>query len=228
MILLALALALPRQQSPADKAIDAAVATYSQVRTARASFTQTIKNALTGTSLNSRGEFEQQRPDRFAFRFIDPKGDVIVSDGRFVWLYLPSTAPGQVIKSPISSAATGSLDLIGEFFTNPRARYTIADGGAAEVDGRAARVVGLVPKQRDASIVRARVWIDPENGRLLQFEAEEASGVTRLVRITSFAPNVTVSPGAFSFKPPKGVRVVDGNTLGGRPGAPPRGTTSAR
>ena len=227
MILLALALALSTQ-SPADKAIDAAVAAYAQVRTARASFTQTIKNALTGTTLSSRGEFEQQRPDKFAFRFLDPKGDVIVSDGRFVWLYLPSTSPGQVIKSPVSGAAVGSLDLIGEFFTNPRARYTITDAGAATLDGRTTRAVSLVPKQRDASLVRARVWIDPENGGLLQFEAEEASGVTRLVRIKSFVPNVTVNPGAFSFKPPKGVRVIDGNTLGAPPGAAPRGTTSAR
>jgi outer membrane lipoprotein carrier protein len=204
-----LVLALSTPQSPADKAIDAAVSAYSHVRTARASFTQTIKNALTGSTLNSRGEFEQQRPDKFAFRFADPKGDAIVSDGRFVWLYLPSTSPGQVIKSPLNSTATGSLDLIGEFFTNPRERYDIGDGGGVTLDGRPARVVSLIPKLRNATFLRARVWIDPETGGLLQFEAEEPTGVTRLVRITSFVPNVAVSAGTFSFKPPKGVRVID-------------------
>jgi outer membrane lipoprotein-sorting protein len=33
------------------------------------------------------------------------------------------------------------------------------------------------------------------------------------VRITSFSPNAKVSTAAFSFKPPKGVKVVDGSTL---------------
>ena len=53
------------------------------------------------------------------------------------------------------------------------------------------------------------------DGKLLQFEAEEPSGVTRRVRITSWTPNVDVSAAAFVFKPPKGVRVVDRDAIGG-------------
>src|SRR5690606_21475227 len=105
-------------QSPADRAIVAAVRAYAQVRTARATFEQTIRNPLIGRTLTSRGEFEQARPDRFAFRFSDPEGDVIIADGRYVWAYLPSSEPGQVIRSPLTSDAAGSLDLIGEFFSN--------------------------------------------------------------------------------------------------------------
>ena len=196
-------------QSPADRAIDAAVAAYAGVRTARASFEQTITNPLLGSTFHSRGEFEQARPNLFAFRFSEPKGDVIVSDGRHVWAYLPSSTPGRVTRMPLSSDAAGSLDLIGEFFTNPRSRYAIGDGGAATVGGRAVHVVMLSPKERDAAFVRAKVWIDPEDGSLAQFEAEEHSGITRLVRITRFLPNVPVSRNAFTFTPPKGVEVVD-------------------
>jgi outer membrane lipoprotein carrier protein len=209
-------LAFAVQASPADHAIDAAVGAYARIRTARAQFEQTVSNALTGSKLSSRGEFEQERPDKFAFRFSSPKGDVIVSDGKSVWLYLPSSAPGQVIRSSLAAGPAGSLDLIGEFFSNPRSRYTITDGGAATVNGRTARIVKLMPRQRDATFLRAQVWIDPQDGSLLEFEAEEASGVTRHVRITSFAPNVAVTRGAFVFKVPKGVRVVDGSALGGR------------
>lgn len=215
-LLLAATAVVAIQTTPADRAIDAAVNAYASIRTARASFEQTVTNPLTASALRSKGEFEQARPDRFAFRFTDPKGDVILSDGKFVWLYLPSSTPGQVIRAPLASGPAGSLDLIGEFFSNPRARYTVTDGGAATVDGRATRIVGLTPKQRDAAFVRARVWIDPADGSLVQFEAEEPSGITRLVRITSFTPNAEVSTGAFRFAVPKGVRVVDSKTLGGR------------
>jgi outer membrane lipoprotein carrier protein len=212
---LAFALAVPgaRAQDPAGAAIDRAVDAYAKVRTARATFEQVVTNPLTGSRLQSRGEFEQARPDRFAFRFADPKGDLIVSDGKFVWLYLPSSTPGQVIRAPLTADVEGSIDLIGTFFSNPRTRYTVTDAGAATIGGRATRAVTLVPKTRGGSFLRAKVWIDAGDGTLRQFEAEEASGVVRVVTITAFTPNAPVSPTAFRFKPPKGVRVVEQSDL---------------
>lgn len=197
------------QQDAASAAVDRAVSAYGSVRTARASFDQTVENPLTGSKLRSRGEFEQARPDRFAFRFSDPAGDLIVSDGKYVWVYLPSSTPGQVIRAPLSSEVEGSIDLIGTFFTNPRARYTISDAGSATIDDRATRAVVLVPKAKDAGIVKAKVWIDVKDGTLRQFEAEEANGIVRTVHITTFTPNAKVSPTAFTFKPPRGVKVVN-------------------
>jgi outer membrane lipoprotein-sorting protein len=82
--------------------------------------------------------------------------------------------------------AAGSLDLIGEFFRSPRTRYTIGDGGTAKVGDRAVHIVELTPRGQDAAFVRARVWIDPTSGSLVQFEAHEPSGIVRLVTITRF------------------------------------------
>jgi chaperone LolA len=197
-------------QSPADKAIDAAVSAYANIRTAKASFEQTITNPLLGSTLKSKGDFEQQRPNRFAFRFTDPKGDVIICDGQYVWVYLPASSPGRVNRAVCGGAgAAGSLDLIGEFFTNPRDRYTIGDGGSTSVGDRRAHIVQLTPRSKEADFVRAKVWIDPATGSLLQFEAVEPNGLTRLVRITSFTPNAPVRSNAFTFAVPKGVKVVD-------------------
>lgn len=197
------------QASPADKAIDAAVAAYADIRTAKATFEQSIRNPLLGSTLRSRGEFEQARPNRFAFRFSDPKGDVIICDGRHVWVYLPSSAPGRVNRAACGGDAAGSLDLIGEFFNSPRTRYTIGDGGAATIEGKALRIVELTPKEQGTAFVRARVWIDPATGSLAQFEAQEPNGLVRLVKITSFAANVAVPESSFKFTPPRGVQIVD-------------------
>ena len=85
--------------------IDHAVNTYATMRTSRMIFTQTITNPLTGVTSTSRGEMQQQVPGKIAVRFTEPPGDRIVSDGQYLWIYLPSSAPGQVIRSP---AATNS------------------------------------------------------------------------------------------------------------------------
>lgn len=200
-------------QSPAEAAVDRAVKAYSSVRTAKATFEQTIRNPLTGSDIRSRGEFEQSRPDRFAFRFSDPKGDVILSDGKYVWLYLPSSTPGQVIRAPLTSDIEGSIDLIGAFFDNPRSRYNLSDGGTATIEEHDTRVVNLVPRANGASFKSAKVWIDTDSGILRQFEAEELNGVVRRVLIKSYVPNAQVARSAFTFTPPKGVRIVDGETL---------------
>ena len=158
MYILPLLVAVTIQASPADKAIDVAVKAYANIKTAKASFEQTITNPLLGSTLRSKGDFEQSRPNRFAFRFTDPKGDVIICDGQYVWAYLPTSAPGRVNRMPCGG---GSLDLIGEFFTNPTQRYTISDGGAETVGERKAHIVLLTPKSKDAAFTRAKVWIEP-------------------------------------------------------------------
>ena len=88
--------------------------------------------------MKASGEFQQQRqPARFSFRFVQPKGDMIVGDGKWLWVYLPSSTPGQVIKVPMTEGGAGSLDLASRFFDSPKTRFTITDAGTATVGGRA-------------------------------------------------------------------------------------------
>jgi outer membrane lipoprotein-sorting protein len=71
-------------------------------------------------------------------------------------------------------------------------------------------VLLLTPKKGQSSpFTRAKVWVDNEDGLVRQFQVEEASGVTRHVRLTSLKVNVPVNAGAFSFAPPAGVRVIE-------------------
>jgi len=112
-----------------DQTLDRAVAAWGKVKTARATFEQTVTNSLTGSSATAHGEYQQQRPNRVAIRFTDPSGDRIVSDGASVWVYLPSSAPGQVVKRSASDATALPLDITGEFLTDPRGRYDITSAG---------------------------------------------------------------------------------------------------
>src|SRR5689334_1470933 len=90
-LLAPLSLAAARPQADL---LDRAVAAWSKVKTARATFEQTIDNPLTGRTLTASGEYQQQRPGKLSVRFSQPADDRIVADGSRLWLYLPSTTPG--------------------------------------------------------------------------------------------------------------------------------------
>jgi len=193
-----------------DQTLDRAVAAWGKVKTARATFEQTVTNSLTGSSATAHGEYQQQRPNRVAIRFTDPSGDRIVSDGASVWVYLPSSAPGQVVKRSASDATALPLDITGEFLTDPRGRYDITSAGVGTVAGHPAKALLLSPKaQTQAPFTKATIWVDDDDALIRQFEVVEPSGVTRRIRITSLDLNVPVDKSTFSFTPPAGVRVVE-------------------
>ena len=142
-------------------------------------------------------------------RFTDPAGDRIVADGKWLWLYLPSTNPGQVIRSPMGKSASGVTDFLGQLLDNPKARFTPSNAQAASVDGRAAHAVSLTPKEKSLPFTKATIWVDNGDGLVRQFETVDQSGVIRKVSIVKMQVNPKVDASVFNFTPPKGTRVVD-------------------
>ena len=189
--------------------LDRAVAAWAKVRTVRGTFEQTIVNSLTGRTMTTTGEYQQDRPGKLSVVFAAPANDRIVADGKNVWLFLPSSAPDQVIKTPLGAGGTGTMDLTAQFLVAPRSKYAISLAGALSVSGRPTHAFALVPRTAGgAPFKTATVWIDDADAVIRQFEVTEASGVQRRVRLTSFKTNVPVDASAFVFTPPPGVRIV--------------------
>jgi outer membrane lipoprotein carrier protein len=207
------ALPLAAEAQPAQAAVDRAVTAYNRLTTVRAEFVQSLTNPLTGSRLTARGEFLRRRPNRIAINFTDPAGDRIVADGEAVWVYLPSAAPGQVVKLSPRSADATRVDPASQFLVDPQRRFTISDAGPSTVRGRATREVVLVPRTAAAPFTRARVWIDERDSLIRQFEVTEPSGLVRRVVITRLRLDVPVPNSAFVFTPPAGTRIVDGEAF---------------
>lgn len=189
--------------------LDRAAAAYQTVRTLSADFVQIVTNPLVGAPDTTRGRLFEMRPNHFAMRFTDPKGDRIVADGRRLWLYTPSTTPGQVIRTAIPSAGTTGPNLIGQFADRPRERYrarylradSLADGWSDAIE--------LVPRSDDAPYAKAVVWIDRDDALIRRIEIEETSGQGRTVLLRKLAVNRGVPGREFRFSPPAGLQVVD-------------------
>ena len=198
------------KQASVDATIVRAQAAWSKVKTLRASFDQSITNPITGSSMESKGTLQQRKPGKLAITFTQPAGDRIVADGKFVWVYLQSATPGQVVKLADTDVGAASTDLIGQFLTTPRAKYDVLDAGTEKVNGRTARALVLTAKAGERlPFIRAKVWVDSADALIRQFESTDANGISRKVKITAMAPNASVQNDAFVFKVPKGVRIVE-------------------
>jgi len=209
-VLLVACVAAPLDAQNVDATIDRGVAAWAKVKTVRGTFEQTVTNQITGSSATARGQYVQERPNRLSIRFSQPASDAIVADGKAVWIYLPSTSAGQVIKRPAIDPGAMPIDLTGQFLESPRAKYDITAAGAKTVDGHATHALKLVPKKgTNAPFTQATVWVDDDDALIREFEETEPSGVTRHVRLTAIETNPTVDRSAFVFKVPAGVKIVD-------------------
>lgn len=195
-----------RAQS-ADAVIDRAVAAYARLNSMRAEFRQTLTNPLTGNTQTTNGVILRKKPNLLSINF--ESGDRVAADGSTLWVYLPSSTPGQVIKMPYNGLNAGSVDPADEFLNEPRTRFTMTSSGTATIDGRATHAVTLVPKRANPNLTSAKVWIDDSDSSIRQFDVETPNGLKRHVVITSFTANPTLSTSSFHFAVPKGAKIVD-------------------
>jgi outer membrane lipoprotein carrier protein len=191
----------------ADAIIDRAVAAYARLNSMRAEFTQTLTNPLTGSSQTTSGVILRKKPNLLSINF--ESGDRVAADGSTLWLYLPSSVPGQVVRMPYTGGNASAVDPADQFLNSPRSRFTVTSAGTATVGGRATHAITLMPKRANAGFTSAKVWIDDNDASIRQFDVETANGLKRHVVITSFTANPALAKSTFQFAVPKGAKVVD-------------------
>jgi outer membrane lipoprotein carrier protein len=201
------ALPLGARAQTSDAVIDRAVAAYSRLNSMRAEFRQTLTNPLTGNTQTTSGVILRKKPNLLNITF--DSGDRVTADGSTLWVYLPSSVPGQVIRMPYTGANASAIDPADQFLNSPRSRFNVTASGTATVGGRAAHIVTLVPKRANGAFTSARIWVDDADSSIRQFDVETANGLKRHVVITSFTPNPDLSKAGFRFAVPKGAKIVD-------------------
>lgn len=182
--------------------------TYRALTSIRATFRQTIEDRMIGTQ-ESRGELVQSGNATLAMRFSDPAGDAIVLDGTHVWLYTPSTTPGQVIRMGIPNDPVYGPNVLARILDKPTERYETTLLRADTLEGRRVDVVEFIPNVADPLFRRAVIWFDRESFLPRRLELDELTGIRRILTLSRIRVNTSVARREFTFDVPSGVRVVD-------------------
>jgi outer membrane lipoprotein carrier protein len=209
LILVGLLATTAAHAQDAGAVIGRAARVYRSLASLQADFVQVIDNPMID-SAESKGTLVQAGNAKLAMRFTDPPGEAIVIDGKHVWVYTPSTVPGQVIrlKAPSGGPAYG-YNLLAWFLDRPAERYRPSYLRNERIGGRTTDVIKLVPAVPDMPFTEAIIWLDREDALPRRLEIHEQSGATRTLRLARLRVNQKMPDKTFSFKVPAGARIVD-------------------
>jgi outer membrane lipoprotein carrier protein len=183
----------------------------SGLKSLRAQFTQTIKDAQGHQTDQTRGELLVLRPGRFRWEShtvadaagsgpAADSGQVLIADGRNVWFYDRDLQ--QVIVKPVDAALSATPIMLLSGGAEVRKAFAISDAGAK--DGLA--WLRVKPLASDADFRQAVLGFS--GGELRQMILEDKLGHVATLNFDRSQRNAPVSVAEVSFTPPKGVDVI--------------------
>ncbi len=181
-----------------DAFLDRVRDTYSDIRTLWAAFTQVNEWELLEASDPYRGELWVDAAGHVAIAYSEPPGHRLVSDGTWMWTYVPES--GQVLKSRVDRQGDAVARLFLDFLAGHRVR---------EVEWADEYVELTLEPEEDLGIRELRVEVDRPSALARRFVWTDWDGNVSDYRILRSTPNVTVEPDRFTFEPPDGVDVVE-------------------
>jgi len=201
------AAAAAAQTGPDPEAVvERADAALDDLSTLRAKFVQRVENPILEKTEIGHGTLSYRAPDRFRIAYRYPEGDVVVHDGRFVWIFLPSSQPEQVIRQP--AGASGVRNPM-TYLRDLRQGYAVEHAGVEEVAGGSADHLVLTPESSDVAFARIDVWVDRGTGLLRQVRTRTPDDLVTTYTFQTLEPGADLESGLFRFTPPEGVEVYD-------------------
>jgi outer membrane lipoprotein carrier protein len=192
-------LAMPGSAARAD-AVDTLREFVREVRTGRASFTQTVSAPDSAKRKVSSGTFEFWRPNRFRFDYRKPFQQLIVADGQKVWIYDADLHQASSRRLDKALGATPAALLSGASLEQD---FSLAVQPSADgLDW-----VAATPKAADSPYKAVRVGF--KGRELAAVEITDSFGQRSLLQFSGFVANPVLAAETFRFVPPAGADVVE-------------------
>ena len=169
-------------------------------RSARAQFEQRVYDRDGTLMQKSSGSFEFRRPGLFRWTYAAPTPQLIVGDGKDVWIYDRDLDQVTVRRMAKALGSTPAALLAGS--AEVERAFEISEAG--EHDGL--QWLDAKPRDADAGFGLIRLGLGPKGVEAM--ELSDHFGQTTRLRFYDITLNPELDPGTFRFTPPKGVDVL--------------------
>lgn len=169
------------------------------IRSMTANFSQVIKAKEKEISRSS-GTMALERPGRFRWQTKNPMEQLVVADGKELWVYDVDLEQVTVKKQEKSLGGTAALFLSGYDDTVTRD----FDVTATTAGGK--QVYDLRSKSNKANFQRVKLIFNHDE--LIAMEMFDQLGQHTVVNLKNVKTNPKIAASLFQFKPPKGTDIV--------------------
>ncbi|MGB9929233.1 MAG: LolA family protein [Methanosarcina sp.] len=136
---------------------------------------------------------------------------VSVSNGKFLWIYVPDTnTVTKITLSKVSEPTRNDYaDIINEFLNGT----DITLLGVESIDGRATYLLETTPKETDGDhklIHKTKIWVDQETWMPIRYGVYNGNGnLTMKLEIRDLTVNTGIPDSEFEFEVPAGAKILD-------------------
>lgn len=177
----------------------------------RADFVQTVQGAAFSQSRESRGTLMIQRPGKFRWDYKTPYQQLILADGKNLWVYDQDLA--QVVVKPLDVVLGDTPALLlssrGLSANTLQQTYIITE---LDEPSEGLYWVQLLPRVKESNFQQLRLGFGDRF--LRRMELVDGFGQQTRLEFSSFEENVDLPVDSFVFNPPKGVDVVGDPDMG--------------
>ena len=170
------------------------------VHSLKADFVQVVLDSNLKQVKQSNGTLTIKRPGRFRWDYLKPNPEIIVADGKRLWLY--DVDLQQVTVKPLNDTLAASPAVLLSGSNDVEKSFSVDDLG--EKDGL--EWVDLKPKVKDTDFEDVRLGF--KDGDISVMELKDNLGSTTRITFSDLRRNVDVADDAFKFTPPKGADVI--------------------
>jgi outer membrane lipoprotein carrier protein len=165
-----------------------------------AQFSQVVYDRKGRKTQEATGSFQLQRPGKFRWTYQKPYEQLIVGDGKRVWIYDKDLA--QVTARPFDRAIGESPAALLAGNNEIEKFFNVKETGRTDdLDW-----VEATPKSQEGSFERVRIGF--KGDELQVMELKDRFGQTTLLRFSKLQRNPALPAELFRFTPPKGVDVL--------------------
>lgn len=177
---------------------------YDRLRDMDTRFEQTQYDEAGKVMQVSLGKFSLARPDRFRWEYLTPYTQTMVSDGRTFWFYDVDLA--QATRRNAVAALQGAPALLLSGGPTLTQQFNLSSLG--QQDGYL--WVRMLPRTQDGDFTEIRLGL--ANGQPRVMQLHDNFGQKTTIQFSGIRINPGLDSSNFSFKPPAGVEVVDGDS----------------
>ncbi len=181
---------------------------FSELESYQADFK--IMSDKLGNKSNKSGRISYKASNKMLIEFSNPPGQKIVSDGKSMWIYIPSmnVVAEQDLKSDsgtIFSSTTGNG--LKRLFSKYHYKFASKKQPEKQADGSMQYTLFLKQRESRSGFRTIKLWIS-EDYIIRKAYGESSTGKTIEIQFSNMKTNIALQNGVFQFDIPSQARII--------------------